>query len=67
MHADVDQWIEQTTDYLKITKCAYWKSLVGQQPTDNKETISIRFTSDDLLTADTLKAIMIKVANEQPL
>lgn len=67
MHEDTNQWIEQTTDYLKITKCAYWKSLVGQAPTNNAETISVHFTSDDLLTADTLRDIMIKVANEQKL
>ena len=67
MHANIDQWIEQTTDYLKITKCAYWKSLKGEQPTDNVETVSVRFTSNDLLTPETLKDIMIKVANEQSL
>lgn len=67
MHEDVNQWIEQTTDYLKITKCAYWKCLAGQAPTDNQETINIHFSAADLLTAETLKDIMIKVANEQPL
>lgn len=67
MHAQEEQWIEQTSDYLKITKCAYWKSLVGKTPTNNTETINIKFTSDDLFTVETLKDIMIKVSNEQPL
>lgn len=67
MFEDEFQWIEQTKDFLKITKCAYWKSLKGRALTNNKESIAIQLSDDDLLTADSLRKIMIKVANEQDL
>ena len=41
MHNDENLWIEQTSDWLKITKCAYWISLKGQPDTNNTSTINI--------------------------
>lgn len=61
------QWIEQTTDWLKIKKCAYWISLKGREDTDNTETISIRIPAENLLTKDSLKEIMRKVSKEEEL
>ena len=62
-----EQWIEQTSDWLKIRKCAYWISLRGRSHTDNKETITITLPSDHLLTKDSLKDIMVKISKEIPL
>lgn len=67
MYEDENCWIDQTKDFLKITKCAYWKSLRGMSPNDNDSYITIRLTDHDLITKDVLKNIMIKVANEQML
>lgn len=67
MPDEEDQWIEQTIDWLKIKKCAYWISLKGQKDTDNIESISIKIPADHILTKDSLRDIMIKVSKEQPL
>ena len=61
------QWIEQTNDWLKIKKCAYWISLKGWNDTDNTETISIRIPSNNLLTKDSLKEILYKMSKEEEL
>lgn len=61
------QWIEQTTDWLKIKKCAYWISLKGKADTDNTEIISIKIPAENLLTKDSLKEIMRKISREEEL
>ena len=61
------QWLEQTTDWLKIKKCAYWISLKGRDDTDNTEKISVRIPSENLLTKDSLREIMHKISKEEDL
>lgn len=61
------QWIEQTTDWLKIKKCAYWISLKGKPDTDNTDKISIRIPAENLLTKDSLKEIMCKASKMEDL
>ena len=67
MNEDENLWIEQTPDYLKITKCAYWISLVGQPLTENTSTKTITIPASNILSKEALKDIMIKVANNQSL
>ena len=61
------EWLEQTTDWLKIKKCAYWISLKGRDDTDNTEKISVRIPSENLLTKDSLREIMHKISKEEDL
>ena len=65
MHEDERLWIDQTPDYMKITKCAYWVSLTGQPPTENITTKTITIPASNILSKESLKAIMVKVANNQ--
>lgn len=67
MPNDQNLWIEQTIDWLKIKKCAYWISLKGKPDTSNASTISINIPNANLFTKDALKDIMIKTANGLPL
>lgn len=67
MPADEKDWIEQTSDWLKIKKCAYWISLKGREDTDNKESITINIPADHQLTQDSLKSIMIKISKQEEL
>lgn len=62
MHNDENLWIEHNIDFLKITRCAYWISLRGWKPTKLRERISITIPAENLLTKESLKEIMIKVA-----
>lgn len=67
MPQEEEHWIEQTPDWLKIKKCAFWISLRGLTDTDNKESITITLPSDHLLTKDTLKDIMVRTSKQLPL
>lgn len=67
MHPDEKLWVDQTTDWLKITKCAYWLSLKGWPETDNTSTVTITIPSTNLLTKESLKEIMAKISKEEQL
>lgn len=67
MNKDQDFWIEQTRDYLKLTKCAYWLNLKGFPETDNRNTITITIPKENILTAKTLETLMIKASNRENL
>ncbi len=67
MHKDEKLWIEQTSDWLKITKCAYWISLKGKPDTNNTNTINIEIPSQNLLTKESLKGIMSRISKQEAL
>ena len=67
MCEDENQWLEQTTDYLKIKKCAYWISLEGWDPSENKDKITITIPANHILSKESLHELMMKVANEEKL
>lgn len=67
MHRDESLWLEHTTDWLKITKCAYWISLKGLEDTENEYTININIPSDYILTKESLKDIMLKISKQESL
>lgn len=62
MHDVESNWIEHNPDFLKITKCAYWASLKGQEKTENKGTKTIVIPKENILTPDALKSLMIKIS-----
>ena len=67
MHRDETLWLEHCTDWLKITKCAYWICLQGYEDTANTNTISVTIPSDHVLTKEALWDIMIRISKQQPL
>jgi len=67
MHKDETLWLEHTSDWLKITKCAYWINLQGYKDTENEHTININIPSDHILTKESLLDIMVKISKQQPL
>ena len=67
MYNDEALWLEHTTDWLKITKCAYWISLKGHEDTENEHTININIPSDHVLTKESLKDIMVKISKQESL
>lgn len=67
MPTDEEEWIEQTTDWLKIKKCAYWISLKGRKNTANQKSITINIPADHRLTKDSLESIMIKISKQEEL
>lgn len=67
MNRQENLWLEQNTDGLIITKCAYWVSLKGQEPTDNRASIRIVIPGDNVLTPEALNEIMVKISKQQEL
>lgn len=67
MYNDENLWIEQTSDWLKITKCAYWICLKGHPDTTNTSTVSIDIPAQNLLTKDSLKRIMLRISKQEAL
>lgn len=67
MFEDQSLWLEHTTDYLKITKCAYWVSLKNADETNNSSSVTVTIPKENIFSHEALKAIMIKVANNEEL
>ncbi len=67
MPENEEHWIEQTPEWLKIKKCAYWISLKGLEETSNSETITIKLPVDHILTKESLKSIMVKISKQEEL
>lgn len=67
MEEDENLWLEQTTDWLKITKCAYWISLRGWAPISNTSKVTINIPATNILTKESLRDIMVKVSKQQAL
>ena len=67
MYEDEEKWLEQTSEWLKITKCAYWVSLKGLPDTANKYTINVDIPSANLLTKESLREIMLKTSKQEAL
>ena len=67
MHREENLWLEQNVEGLKITRCAYWVSLKGQEPTENRSSIRIIIPGANVLTPEALKEIMVKISKQQEL
>lgn len=64
MPEDEHSWLSQTTDFLQISKCAYWACLKGREITNNKSTVRITIPSRNVFSPEALRNIMIKISKE---
>lgn len=62
-----EQWVDFSAEGLTIHNCAWWCSLEGQQPTDNKDTKRIRIPLKQVFSPDALKEMMGKVERGEAL
>lgn len=58
-------WIYTSEDKTLLQYCAYFHSLKGYPEAKNKDNVTIRFSRDQLLTPDSLKSIMIDIAESR--
>lgn len=63
----VNDWLQQTEVELCLKRCAYWISLEGAEPTDNKETFTIAIPRTNIFSAETLITIMQRIATGRQL
>lgn len=67
MEKDRKKWVKHSRTSLKITKCAYWVNLKKSSPTDNGTYVSVTIPQNNILSCNSLKQLMIKVAKEEEL
>jgi len=59
--ADKNDWITICEDYTKLRNCAWYCSLVGEEPTKNTSKRRIRIPRSQILTPESLKLLMESV------
>ena len=64
---DQDQWVHWSKNDLLIRGCMYWKSFEGEEPSSNKENITVVFDKSNVVNSDTLQELLEKVAREERL
>ncbi|MEG3858544.1 DUF4365 domain-containing protein [Microcoleus sp. herbarium12] len=62
-----NDWLQQTEAELCLKRCAYWISLKGAAPTDNKETVTISIPRTNIFSGDALTTIMQPIATGRQL
>jgi Domain of unknown function (DUF4365) len=70
VHQDVQEWIKiSTEDRIStiVNASAYWISLKGREPTENKTTVRIEIPLSHRLSPEVLKEIMRKIAEGEEL
>lgn len=55
---DDRQWMEVTGEELVLRRRAYWKSLKGEEETDNTSTVSIQIPATNLFNVESLRRLM---------
>lgn len=65
--SNLDEWLEQTEDYMISRRCAYWLSLLGQPEVGNAKTVTVQVPRKNCLTVENLQALMQRASRRQPL
>jgi hypothetical protein len=63
----LSQWLEQSEDQLLCRHAAYWVSLSGRPATMNTASITVTLPREQMLTADSIRGLMERVARKEPL
>lgn len=62
-----DEWLNVTEEQMISRRCAYYRSLLGEPPTENRETLTVHLPRQNLLTVPALTDLMKKVSRREPL
>lgn len=63
----VEDWLQQTEESLCLQRCGYWLSLTGEEPTHNKENITISIPRNKSFSPTSLELMMQRVLNGERL
>ncbi len=61
---DPSEWVNQTPNDLILKRCMYWVSLKGKSPSSNTTTVTIDIPKKNIMSVETLKQMIHKIANE---
>mgnify|MGYP000662724646 CR=1 FL=1 len=62
-----EHWIQQNENSITLNHLAYWVSLKGMPDTSNTTTVSIKIPTSQIITIETLRNLMNKLANGEEL
>jgi hypothetical protein len=60
---DPEDWLDHSPDRLCLRSTAFWLSLFGYKSTSNEVKVTVRIPTDQKLTAEVLRAMMVKIGN----
>jgi len=61
---DPEAWLDHSEDRLCLLGSAFWASLFGYRASKNEVTVTVHIPSSQRLTAQSLKAMMVKIASD---
>lgn len=65
--SEVTAWLRSSAREMCLYHGAYWTSLLGQEETPNKTSVTIRLPRSQQLTPEGLQALMARINNGEPL
>jgi hypothetical protein len=65
--SDIEGWLDLTPDQLVLRRCAYWISLAGHPPSNNKTMVRVDVPRSNILDVASLEALMQRANDEEPL
>ncbi len=60
---DSEDWLDHLPDRLCLRSTAFWISLFGYRATSNDVKVTVQIPTDQKLTAQALRAMMVKIGN----
>lgn len=60
---DPEEWLDHHPDRLCLRSTAFWLSLFGYKATSNEVKVTVRIPTDQKLTAEALRAMVVKIGN----
>ena len=61
MPKDQEEWINTSKEFMILKKCAWWLSLKGLAPTENRSKKRIKIPENNLLTSQELLKLINRV------
>jgi Domain of unknown function (DUF4365) len=62
---ELSNWVQTTEENTILQKSAYWMSLKGKPPTKNTTNVTVHVPRENLLTPQSLRGIMERIANKE--
>jgi hypothetical protein len=60
---DVEMWLNQTENELRLNHCAYWLSLKGAPASENTTSQTVYFPRENVFGISALQSMMVRTAN----
>ena len=52
------RWLKLTTEKLVLRRCAYWTNLTGEEPTGNRDSITVSLEKKNIFNVEGLRGLM---------